>query len=227
MVREIPLGRRSLTGRLPSRFGDDLGYESRIERNALVLLQFDQWLIDIRTQPFAITGEGIARRYTPDILATWQSAAHSPYGRARAVIEVKDAKTLREQAARLEPRFNAIRRHCEEQDMPFVILSEKQIVTPMLPVAERLLRYWNKVPPQSAWLSVASAVNDQGASATIGSVTLALMENGVSVDVVKPAIYHFLARRLLITDLNRDIDNQTPLSVPTAAQLYAHANGQL
>ncbi len=225
MVRSIPLGRRSVTGRLQSRFGKELAYESRLEKDALVLLQFDQWVTDLEVQPFEIRADGIARHYTPDILATWQSASHSPYGRARAIIEVKDRKTLRREAQTLEPRFNAIRRYCEGQDLPFVIMTEDHIRIPMWKAADDLLPYWYEALEPSVWLSIAATISDQGEAATVGSVTLGLMDAGMSVDVVKPAIYHFLARRRLLTDLDRPIDNDTPLTV--TAEGHEHAVEQL
>lgn len=221
MARSIPLSTRSLTGRLQSRFGHELEFESRLERDALVLLLFDQWLTDLRTQALAImhSVEGKRHRYTPDFLATWETSSKSPYGSRQALIEVKYKETLEKDAAALTDRFSAAKRYCDERDMAFVIMSEDEIRVPSLANANRLLPYWNKLPAAGVWKTTRAAVIAYSTMATVETITDALIDAGLSFDAARTAIFHFVARRLLMIDFNQLIDAGTPLALsPNGAE---------
>lgn len=72
--RVIPPGHRSITGAMPSRHSaKPLQYESKLERDFLILMEIEWWLTSIVTQPATIELEvdGQLRRYTPDVLVAW------------------------------------------------------------------------------------------------------------------------------------------------------------
>jgi hypothetical protein len=74
MTRTIPPSHRSITGSLPTRYPPrQLHYESKLERDFLILLEIDPGIETVVTQPITIdlVVDGRRRRYTPDVLAVW------------------------------------------------------------------------------------------------------------------------------------------------------------
>lgn len=70
-ARPLKPARRALTGRVALAGGGAAGYESSLERDWLIALDFDWRVARIQEQPYtlAYVFDGKARRYTPDILA--------------------------------------------------------------------------------------------------------------------------------------------------------------
>lgn len=75
-VRKIPTNRRSITGLVSSRKNDRMtGFESSLERDFLLLLDFDRNVERYEEQPVTIRyrdREGKRRTYTPDVLVLYR-----------------------------------------------------------------------------------------------------------------------------------------------------------
>ena len=69
--------------------GDLIGYESLLERDRLMLADFDQGVVAIASQPFGITGDngGVTRRHVPDYLLRMVDGTV-------VVVDVKPARLL-------------------------------------------------------------------------------------------------------------------------------------
>jgi len=133
-----------LTGKVNLEAGGTAGFESSLERDLLLILDFDPQVISVREQPFSITHiqDAAVRRYTPDVLVEF-SRDRVP----TVVYEVKPLQTLREDWAILRPRFKAAVAHCRLQDWQFKIVTERHIRTPYLDNVKFLRRY-RSMPPQ-------------------------------------------------------------------------------
>ncbi len=223
MGRRIPLGRRSLTGFQASRFGGRLAFESRLERDALVLFQFDPDVTRIATQSITIEyGPGPRRRvYTPDILIEWRPGAVPPFGKRAALVEIKYAAELEEHAEKLAVPFAAARDYCASQGMAFEVLTEDQIRTPLLAAAEVLLEHWLRTPQPLLVTAVLAAIEGIEHRTKLGALQERLVLDGWSFDAVYSALRHFLARRLIGADLRRPIDDD--LAVWDAHEVRLHA----
>lgn len=139
-VRDLKTSRRCLTGRVSLSSGGNASFESSLERDWLIALDFDPAVRLIREQPFSIHYEynGAIRRYTPDILAE----SVSRQGRVlTTVYEVKPLDELREEWQRYKPRFRAAVHYCRVQGWRFKIVTEREIRTPFLNNAKFLRRY--------------------------------------------------------------------------------------
>lgn len=121
-VRTIGTNRRSITGRVS--FGRrSIPFESALERDFLVLLDFDLTVDDVLEQPFRIAfrgADGRQRHYTPDFLVEYENGN-------RVIYEVKYRSNLKDDWASLKPRFRAAIRYAKTNGMRFAIATEVEI----------------------------------------------------------------------------------------------------
>lgn len=145
-VRSIGTSRSYLTGQVSLDKGGTASFESSLERDWLVLLDFDPTIKSVLEQPFSIqyAAQGMSRRYTPDVMAEFQR----PSRVETIVYEVKPREILRANWSRYRPRFKAAVHYCRERDWRFKIVTEKEIRTPYLENAKFLRRYRN-LPEQT------------------------------------------------------------------------------
>ncbi len=139
-VRELKTSRRCLTGRVSLWLRGTASFESSLERDWLIALDFDPSIQLIREQPFSIhyEFEGKTRRYTPDVL----TESMSPHGQIMTTVyEVKPLEELRSEWKRYKPRFRAAVRHCRSRGWRFKIVTEREIRTPFVYNAKFLRRY--------------------------------------------------------------------------------------
>ena len=73
-VRTVGTSRRALTGRISVDGAGRAGFESSLERDWLICLDFDPAVVLVREQPFSIFYESVGRQlqYTPDVLAQYR-----------------------------------------------------------------------------------------------------------------------------------------------------------
>src|SRR5260370_543578 len=72
-VRQVPMNYRSVTGRVQTLDGQTVSFESTLERDLVLLMDFDPRIARITHQPMKIRyrlESGEERSYTPDYLAT-------------------------------------------------------------------------------------------------------------------------------------------------------------
>jgi len=123
-VRKIPKSFRSVTGRFPSVInGRCVGYESKLERDFFLRLEFDQTVESYEEQPLRLTGLAGDREvsYTPDCLVRYRD------GKPDRIVEVKYQSELEEKAKEFEPRFALARNHARLNGLEFVIATDADI----------------------------------------------------------------------------------------------------
>lgn len=122
-ARRIGPNNRSLTGRVARQGGNSVAFESSLERDFLVLLDFDPNVLNVHGQPLTLQfkeAEGRTRSYTPDVLVEYREARPVLY-------EVKYREDLRSQWQELRPKFKAAHRYCKAKGWRFQIITEKEI----------------------------------------------------------------------------------------------------
>lgn len=112
------------------RDGTTQVFRSRLERDALIRLDFCERAAWIITQPFTVvyTHDERRRRYTPDIYVARFRPASAQHADRGLLVEVKPKGVLEKERSRLEPAF-AIGRHVAATDLavPFEIWTEERI----------------------------------------------------------------------------------------------------
>lgn len=145
VARSIPKSYRNVTGRFASaKNQNSIGFESTLEKDFFLLLEFDRRVESFEEQPVTISyrnPEGRLCRYTPDVLVHYRPALTGEPGGLPALCEVKYRGDLREHGAEYRPKFTAARRYARDRGWRFRVVTEREIRTPRLTNSRFLLRY--------------------------------------------------------------------------------------
>lgn len=140
-ARNILPGTRGLRGHFPSKkAGKSLPFESRLERDHLLLLEADPAVASLAAQPVTIsfTEKARSRRYTPDCRVDYRSAAI-------VLVEVKYQEELAsysdEQRAATQESHDAARAYCLERNWAFELRTDADIIGPALDRARALFAF--------------------------------------------------------------------------------------
>ena len=137
-ARIIPRNHRTLTGFIHGdNSGMYSGFESSLERDALILIEFNPSIVSYLSQPktFDYFHNNKHRKYTPDIFIEYSNGK-------KLYIEVKYREDLRKDWEILRPKFKAaIEELSDDKSARFKIWTENEIRTPLLKNATFLLPY--------------------------------------------------------------------------------------
>lgn len=139
-VRRIGIKSRSITGTMPN----GARYESSLERDLMILLNFDPFVHLYTPQPITISyklADGSWHKYTPDGLIEWYQDIPS-YDNRPVLVEVKYREAFKKGAWKeLLPKFKAARKLAKDKGWRFEIFTEDKIRTPLLENVKFLYRY--------------------------------------------------------------------------------------
>ncbi len=147
-VRTIPKNSRSLTGKVVDfQSHRAVAFESALERDFYVLLDFDPTVMDFEEQPVTIAYHdpvGVRHTYTPDVLVHYRPESQRHH---RTVLyEIKYRDDLRTHWHDYRSKFKAARRYARTQGWDFRLITEREIRTPYLKNAKFLRPYRDREP---------------------------------------------------------------------------------
>jgi len=144
-VRIIPKNYRSLTGLVSNtRTQSMAAFESSLERDFLVLLDFDPDVEFYEEQPLTITyadERGRRRTYTPDVFVRYRIDPLQAKPNPPLLCEVKYRDDLRQHWTDYRPKFRAAGRYARQQGWRFRVVTERHIRTPYLDNVKFLRSY--------------------------------------------------------------------------------------
>ncbi len=127
-ARKIPKNYRNVTGQISSTKSErPISFESKLERDFYLIFDFDNNVSSIQDQPIRIEyvenkdAKTSIRSYTPDVFIVRGE------GYPNIIGEVKYYNNLKEDWARLKPKFKAAVRYARQLDEPtiFVIFTDR------------------------------------------------------------------------------------------------------
>lgn len=125
-VREINLKYSSLSGQVSSKkLGQEVQFESSLERDLIYLLEFDIEVEHYLEQPLTIAYKdeaGKSRSYTPDFIISY----HNKFKKTE-LVEVKYESYLITHKSELGLKFNAATEYCKKRNMVFKIYTDVHI----------------------------------------------------------------------------------------------------
>ena len=146
-VRKIPKNHRSVTGLVASsKNGGMSAFESTLERDLMIRLEFDLTIERFEEQPLIIKyygADGLLRTYVPDILVRYRKDLERVRDLSPLLCEVKYRADLFANWKELKPKFKAARAYVKEVGWRFAIFTEYEIRTAYLNNAKFLLGYRN------------------------------------------------------------------------------------
>lgn len=211
-VRRIPKTFRSISGRFPSIInGRCIGYESKLERDYYLRLEFDKSIASYEEQPIRLAGAvaGKSVSYTPDCLIKYRDP-----GKLGRLVEVKFQSELIEKAAELEPRFSLARAYACDHSLEFVTVTEKDIYDGVMD-NYRLIYRFGRAPHyfDSRRQLILHATKVHGPLPLRDLLEL-LARDRLSQVAFMPCIYHLLFLGEIVANLDKPIDYCTILRTP-------------
>lgn len=217
-VRKIPKNYRSVTGYFPSLVNQRaIAYESSLERDFFLLLEYDDEVLKYEEQPLVINYRlsGANKSYTPDCLIFYKERL----SKKPLIAEIKYTSELEEKKYELEEKFDAIRRHVAENDMDFRIFTEKNIRGPYL----ENLKFLNKFSREPGDLHSHRDTIVRHI-AEWGKVTVRELMNALAADPMKkarvlPVLWYMVRTKTVKTDLTKPLDNNSELEVTSGKDI--------
>ncbi len=122
-VRKIPKNFRSLTGSFYSlKNKKSLLFESKLERDLFLTLEFDQEVTEYEEQPVRLSYERNGRTYpyTPDCLVHFKN-------KNPCIVEVKYSDEIKEKKVFFKQKFDQIEKYLHNNDFDFKLFTELDI----------------------------------------------------------------------------------------------------
>lgn len=215
-VRKIPKNYLSVTGIFSSvKNGKSLGYESLLERDLMILLEFDDTVERFEEQPVkipvVINGKKV-KPYTPDILIHYLPLSSSETTRP-VLGEVKVASDLKKFKAKYAPKFEAAALYADEHGWDWRKFTENDIRTDYLENLKFLREYHSAEPDAALLNEVISYLQNSRGSVSLESLLQGLCQNDERQLHVVPAIWHLLATKRIAANLKKPLDMTTKLSL--------------
>ncbi len=216
-VRKIPKNHIFITGRhASSKSIGHADFEELLERDHLILLDFDQTVSSYEVQPVRIRVPAKKTNYVPDALAHFHPDA-SGATRSSELIEVKPSAFLKEHRTDYAPKFEAARAFAEGRGWIFVVKTERDIRTPRLDNLKFLRSYrrLNVDPGDVKWIA--------DRLATTGGRSSELQLLGADVVGVEerlrllPVLWHLVVTGQLVVNLDKPLTEDSPIAIPARA----------
>jgi hypothetical protein len=211
-VRTVPKNYRSLTGLVPNtRTQSMTAFESSLERDFLLLLDFDPDVEFYEEQPVKITyhdESGRRRTYTPDVFVRyWIDPLHTRHAQPH-LCEIKYRDDLRRHWAEYRPKFRAAHRYARQQGWRFRVVTERHVRTPYL-ANVKFLRSYQAIPTNELYrtrlLTALSALGETEPT----SLLTALSQDRWQQAQMLPMLWQLIATRQVGTDLRQPLTMQS------------------
>jgi len=203
-VRSIPKNYRSLTGKvIDFRSHSAVAFESALERDLYLLLDFDSAVARFEEQPVTIPYRdpaGVSRTYTPDVLVHYHAELADPQNRQPVLYEVKYRDDLRANWGDYQPKFKAARRYARVQGWTFRLITEREIRTPYLKNAKFLREYRHRTIDSGDCHRVLAMLAERRETAP-ETLLAVLSDDRWERARLMPVLWHLIAVRQVGADL--------------------------
>jgi hypothetical protein len=211
-VRKIPKNYLFVTGGYSSRKNDEMdAFESLLEKDYLLLLDFDDDVESFEVQPVRIPVAGVPKGYVPDVLVRYHPNSQAGTVRKPSLVEVKHTDDLARNAKKYEPKFAAAHQYAEERNWEFVVKDQNDIRTPRLANLKFLREYRNITPSDADIQTVLGCMKDVDGETSSQSVLHALASTDDDKLYWLPIIWFMVLTQHLATNLDQPFGNDVPL----------------
>ncbi len=214
-VRKIPKNHLFVTGAYSSRKSKVMDpFESLLEKDYLLVLDFDDTVESFEVQPVRIPVKGISRGYVPDVLVKFRPDSESGEIRKPLLAEVKRSDFLEKHAADYAPKFAAAHAYADPLGWEFRTVDEKEIRLPRLANIKFLREYRNVEPLEPDCLRVLHVLEEQQGHSSSERILGHLASTDEERLYWLPVIWSMLFKRRLQTDLDTPFGGDVELRLP-------------
>lgn len=205
-VRTIPKNHLMVTGGYSSSKNDQMaGFESLLEKDYFLLLDFDDAVQSIEPQPVRVPVPGVPRGYVPDALIHYRPNPVTGDARKPRLIEVKHTSDLERNGHKYETKFECARQYAEERGWEFEVVIEKQIRSTRLQNLKFLREYRNIKPTGADMARVLDCLGEKGSLDRLLEVLASSDEERLHW---LPIIWYMVLLHHLQTDLDEPFTNE-------------------
>ena len=217
-VRKIPKNYISVTGAFASRKNEEMAeFESLLERDYLLLLEFDETVESFEVQPVRIPVSGVPKGYVPDVLFKYRVNPRSGGNRKPRLVDVKHKDDLEKNEKKYAPKFAAAHQYCEERGWEFATVDHTEIRTPRLANLRFLREYRNVSASQDDIRQVIAVMGKLKGVTTSNSLLNNLGKSNDEILRWLPVVWSMLLSGHLTTDMDSPFTNDVPLNLAGAA----------
>ncbi len=214
-VRKIPKNHLHVTGSFASRKNGLMGsFESLLEKEYMLLLDFDENVEGFEEQPITIPLPGISKGYTPDILVRFRADMVTGRVRPPLLTEIKHSDDLKKNAEKYAPKFAAAEQYAAEHGWQFRLTTEKEIRTVRLTNLKFLREHRNIVPEEEDCIRVLKLIEEADGTSPLPSLLFGLAARDEDQLYWLPVIWNLLLTRRLTANLDVAISNKVILNLP-------------
>lgn len=202
-VRKIPKSYRSVTGKFASlKNGRSISFESTLERDLFLSLEFDSQVSIYEEQPLVITGEvdGQRTKYTPDCLTTHTDGT-------QVIIEVKYQADLEKADDDLSRRLRLAETYAEQHKVEFRVVTELDLRGTKLDNQKFIYRFSS--PPKDLVKMTSSVKSALKQPMPLNELLSTLSTDRLKQAAFSPAIWHLVFTGELGIDVNAPITGNT------------------
>lgn len=212
-VRKIPTSKVALTGVVGGALSQRLHqYESSLERDLIISLEFDRNVESYEEQPIRIdySVDGQPRSYTPDFFIRYRDDIEPANKFKPTIIEVKYRSEIKEKWRELKPKFMAALRYADKHGYRFKIMTEVEIRNEFLANARFLMGYVRAEVSYDHVMLLRKKLTDLGET-TPQELLLASAASEEKRLMLMYTMWYMVANRIIICDLNRKLKMDSPI----------------
>lgn len=207
-VRAIGVQSRSVTGTMPN--GNR--YESTLERDFMLLMQFDAAVDYYTPQPLTMPyrgADGLTHKYTPDGLIEWRSDRILHDSRP-VLVEIKYREAFQGEWRKWRALKRAAQEYAKDRGWHFQIYTEREIRTPFLDNVRFLLPYMRRTsaPEIESWI-IENLV--EIIESTPRELINLLYRDRWNQASLIPVLWRLLAERRISFDITQPLNMQSPI----------------
>jgi len=195
-------------------------FESSLERDLFILLEFDRMVLAWHPQPFTLpvpAQDGFRRsKYTPDVAVEYASVPDGKDLDHVDLCEVKYRDELKANWDILRRKFKTGFRYARHQGWRFRILTEREIRTPRLGNAKFFLTYRERATDIEDIYRLATALKREGTSTPsrlLSSPSLNDLDRGRTLAV----LWHMVAVGKVQLDFDTELTMASPIKLDERA----------
>jgi len=216
-VRKIPKNYLKVTGKFSSaKNGKSLGHEELLERDLMILLEYDDTVESFEEQPvkipYSVNGKN-RKPFVPDILIHY--IASTPGEVRRTILgEVKLSDDLKTNKDKYAPKFAAAKLYADERGWEWQLFTEKEIRNDHLENLKFLRQYHIDQSSDELKQEVIDFLKNARGAVTVEDLLKKLCPNQDRVLYMAPAMWHLVATNHISVNLKQPLTPKSKLSLP-------------